>query len=379
MPPPIWSSRQMQTLADLTRPRLRPQMSMDAYGQPMADPYRETLAPPPPPAPATPPAGPVPAGPMVDRSGTATLADIMDPTARVFAQGPNTRMDHTDPDLRRQDPPPPPSTPSAPPVTAPPAPTTGDRDRAIDDFWRTITPDEQPLDAYRRAYRHFLGREIDPDTLAAYQRQPQALGLLLAGLYDSEEGRAYRATGPKPPPTGATTTGPTTYPSTVPARGDVGVLTGYPATLGRSMKHVFGAIASRYANRRDQLDAIMADAEFKQWFPNARKIKDDTIDFGGQLSDFDSGVPVGLVDVIRGGDDAWQWIDQNFVTGPAGGPPPPGGGPSPTPNPNRPPAVPPHTPIPRPTTGRAQLQSLEPYRLLATPRATLADVMRGGR
>lgn len=103
------------------------------------------------------------------------------------------------------------------------------------------------------------------------------------------------------------------YPQGVPQRGGVGTLTGYPDVLGRSMKHVFGGIASRYGNDRNNLDAIMRDPEFLQWFPNARRVKDDTIDFGGQLSDFETGVPVNLVDVFRGGDDAIQWIDQNYV------------------------------------------------------------------
>ena len=99
----------------------------------------------------------------------------------------------------------------------------------------------------------------------------------------------------------------------LPTRGGAGQLTGYPSDLGRSMKHVYGAIASRYGNDRANLDKILADPEFQQWFPNAKKVKDDTIDFGGQLSDFTDGVPVNLVDVYRGGDDAAQWIDQNYV------------------------------------------------------------------
>jgi hypothetical protein len=111
-------------------------------------------------------------------------------------------------------------------------------------------------------------------------------------------------------------------PSTLPTRGNAGQLTGYPGELGRSMKHVFGSIASRYGNNRSSLAQIMNDPEFKQWFPNAKQLDDDEVDFGGQLSDFDEGVPVGLVDLMRGGDDAWQWIDQNYANdggGAAGG------------------------------------------------------------
>ena len=105
------------------------------------------------------------------------------------------------------------------------------------------------------------------------------------------------------------------------SRGSVGQLTGYPggALDNDSMKHAFGNIASRFGNDRHNLQALMQDPEFQRLFPNATLVGDDKIDFGGQLSDFTSGVPVGLVDVSRGGDDAWQWIDQNFVNDAGGG------------------------------------------------------------
>lgn len=124
------------------------------------------------------------------------------------------------------------------------------------------------------------------------------------------------ADGDTPPPGG--------FPSELPQRGNTGTLTGYPETLGRSMKHIFGAIASRYPNTPSGLDALMRDPEFQRWFPNARRIDEDEIDFGGQLSDIDGGVPVGLVDVIRAADgpeggNAWQWIDQAFNQDGGGG------------------------------------------------------------
>lgn len=139
-----------------------------------------------------------------------------------------------------------------------------------------------------------------------------------------------------PPVPGPSATPPPaagSFPQQPPQAGTVGQTTGAPEQLGRSMKHVFLAIARRYPNDRNQLKNIVNDPDFKLWFPNAKLVDDDEIDFGGQLSDFESGVPVGLVDVARGGDDMWQWIDQNFNQGAAagGGAPPPGGGGAPPP------------------------------------------------
>ena len=69
-----------------------------------------------------------------------------------------------------------------------------------------------------------------------------------------------------------------------------------------SVKNTFGRIASKYPATPDGLKMAMQDPEFKAAFPNARLIdhpKGDKIDFGGVLSDFESGTPVGVVDVGR--------------------------------------------------------------------------------
>jgi len=69
-----------------------------------------------------------------------------------------------------------------------------------------------------------------------------------------------------------------------------------------SVKNTFGRIASRYPATPDGLKMVMQDPEFRANFPNARLIdhpKGDKIDFGGVLSDFESGTPVGVVDVGR--------------------------------------------------------------------------------
>lgn len=87
-----------------------------------------------------------------------------------------------------------------------------------------------------------------------------------------------------------------------------------------SVKNTFGRIASRYdTNAPGFLQALLGDADFQRYFPDARLGPEEgrggMIDFGGVLSDFESGVPVGLVDVLNAYDGqtskGWQWLDQN--------------------------------------------------------------------
>lgn len=85
-----------------------------------------------------------------------------------------------------------------------------------------------------------------------------------------------------------------------------------------SVKNTFGRIASRYPATPQGLQQAMQDPEFKQAFPNARFVEHptgDKIDFGGVLSDFESGSPVGVVDVGRAfsgqgqtEQTGWQWL-----------------------------------------------------------------------
>jgi hypothetical protein len=71
----------------------------------------------------------------------------------------------------------------------------------------------------------------------------------------------------------------------------------------------------------------MSDADFQRYFPNARLGAEGgrggVIDFGGTLSDFESGTPVGAVDVLNAYDgntsQGWQWLDQNFAGDQGGG------------------------------------------------------------
>ena len=114
-------------------------------------------------------------------------------------------------------------------------------------------------------------------------------------------------------------------------RGDVGTMRGFNLgdyggdTKARtSVKNMFSRIASRYGSAPGSVDAIMADPDFKALFPNARKVPGgagDKIDFGGVKSDFETGVPVGIVDVLQNSDPTrnsatgWQWLPEDVGQG----------------------------------------------------------------
>ena len=199
-------------------------------------------------------------------------------------------------------------------------PLADDRQRAYD-TWLRSQSGKQPFDEIANAYKQFLGREGTNDEYYSHLMNPYGLGEALALIASSPEADTYwqsQSTGGAGGGGGGGNTG-TGYPTTLPTPGNLGGLTGYPTDLGRSMKHVFGAIQSRYGpdygDRAARMAAILGDPDFRAWFPNAHQVAndDDLIDFGGQLSDFEEGVPVNLVDIFRGGDDMGQWIDQNFV------------------------------------------------------------------
>jgi len=75
---------------------------------------------------------------------------------------------------------------------------------------------------------------------------------------------------------------------------------GYDEKAANSVKNTFGRIAQKYQANPEGLKQLVNDPDFKRAFPNA-KLADssagDKIDFGGILSDFESGTPVGVVDV----------------------------------------------------------------------------------
>lgn len=117
---------------------------------------------------------------------------------------------------------------------------------------------------------------------------------------------------------------------------DVGAMTGFNTAMdypddkaANSVKNTFGRIASRYKAAPSSVAQIMADPDFQRFFPNAKRVPGgagDKIDLGGVLSDFESGVPVGIVDVLKNSDpnadsaDAWAFMDEANDGGGGGGP-----------------------------------------------------------
>lgn len=100
--------------------------------------------------------------------------------------------------------------------------------------------------------------------------------------------------------------------------GDFGRLHGFDANNYndpnmRSVKYDAGRIMSRYAPKPSELPKVLADPDFKARFPNAKQVGKDGIDFGGAMSDGDTGSPVGLIDVGEAFDDTndtgngWWW------------------------------------------------------------------------
>ena len=113
-------------------------------------------------------------------------------------------------------------------------------------------------------------------------------------------------------------------------RGTLGNLEGFMARSSygndlkarNSVKNTFATIASRYPSKPSSIDKILADPDFKRLFPNAQKVSADSIDFGGILSDFETGTPVGVIDVLTAADPTadtargWWWGYNAAGTGP---------------------------------------------------------------
>ena len=114
------------------------------------------------------------------------------------------------------------------------------------------------------------------------------------------------------------------------ARGTLGNLEGFMSRESygsdikarNSVKNTFATIASRYPSKPSSIDKILADADFKRLFPNAKKVGFDKIDFGGVKSDFETGTPVGIIDVLTAADPntdtarGWWWGYDAGGTGP---------------------------------------------------------------
>lgn len=187
------------------------------------------------------------------------------------------------------------------------------------------------------AYRQQLGRAASEDELnqwlsGAYGHgQAGNLAPILNAIGQSGEAQSYRnrsGTGGQSQ-TQQAVLGMTQRDAL--RRGDVGTMRGFNLgdyggdTKARtSVKNMFSRIASRYGSAPGSIDAIMNDPDFKALFPNARKVPGgagDKIDFGGVKSDFETGVPVGVVDVLEASDPTrntakgWQWLPEDVAQG----------------------------------------------------------------
>lgn len=109
-----------------------------------------------------------------------------------------------------------------------------------------------------------------------------------------------------------------------------------------SVKNTFGRLASRYPNTPEGLKQLVNDPDFQKYFPNASLVPGgagDKIDFGNVMSDFETGSPVGVVDVLVNADptknsaDGWAWQPAGASSGTPAPPPTPPTPPTP-PGPN---------------------------------------------
>lgn len=103
---------------------------------------------------------------------------------------------------------------------------------------------------------------------------------------------------------------------------------GYDDKAANSVKNTAGRILQRYPSTPEGLTQAVNDPDFQRAFPNARLVPGgagDKIDFGGVLSDFESGVPVGVVDVGQSFDPrnntgaGWRWGHDDGGPSEAGG------------------------------------------------------------
>lgn len=184
------------------------------------------------------------------------------------------------------------------------------------------------------AYQQQLGRAASEDELNKWLSgeygwgQAGNIAPILNAIGQSGEARGYRtgqAGGPSP--TQQAVLGTMSGRDQL-RRGSTGTMLGF--NLGdyggdvkarTSVKNMFSRIASRYANAPGSVDAVMNDPDFKALFPNAKKVGHDKIDFGGVMSDFESGTPVGVVDVLQASDPTkntatgWQWLPDEVAQG----------------------------------------------------------------
>lgn len=125
------------------------------------------------------------------------------------------------------------------PVGSPqPEEDPSERDSAVGEWWKTIQPGEDPKAAYQRAYQHFLGREADPEALGGFDPS-RGLMNYVNDIYDSEEGKNFRANGG-----GGVTGGPTLQANPAGFGAYSGFNTGRAQDPSKSAKDAFLAATS---------------------------------------------------------------------------------------------------------------------------------------
>lgn len=177
------------------------------------------------------------------------------------------------------------------------------------------------INSIEQGYRQLLGREADPEGLAAMQQNPGGLQGALRTLYESPEGQAYRQSQlrAKPQTHGAQGQQPQTpqYDSSnwdtdgwaTPqylGKAAGGAMAGWDQTNWddqnmQTPKYVVGRILSNYTPSIDGLGAAME--EIQQAYPGAEFDGKDKIIIPG----------LGTIDVLvnAGGDNmSWAWQDQ---------------------------------------------------------------------
>lgn len=197
---------------------------------------------------------------------------------------------------------------------------------------------ESAYSQLRAAYKRILKRDPDDSELEGHLQgryDPASVQRAIQAVQTSPEAASTAATTPPAGGAGASTTpGAATGGLSREQRdtlkwGDVGKMEGFQVgsdyggdTKARnSVKNTFGRIASKYPATPEGLRQAVEDPEFKAAFPNAKLVDHptgDKIDFGGVLSDFESGSPVGVVDVGRSFSGASQKEQTAWVWQPEG-------------------------------------------------------------
>jgi hypothetical protein len=190
---------------------------------------------------------------------------------------------------------------------------------------------EQAIAQIRDAIKKYLGRdatdaEILQQHLSGGRHYQQAnVDAAIGTIISSEEARNFKHAEEQKAATDPAQSDPF---EGRPQAGDFSRTEGFAANNWGSMnsiKYRAGEILARYPPTPEGLKQALQDPDFIKLFPNAKLVGHDTIDFGGQLSDFDRGVGVGRVDVGRAFDPtnntggAWVWQDQANTSGSMGG------------------------------------------------------------